>query len=122
MKKHMIKIKKYLFSVILFLLLVQYNVFSNGREYGNLFYSLSVPGSDNYDYYYGEWDEPKSRVLIDKKGNKILNLLFNEDAEILKDLYTDEPKLLIKFSYSFFCLLLFKHYFFLLVIISTAFL
>ena len=94
----MIKIKKYLFSVILFLLLVQYNVFSNGREYGNLFYSLSVPGSDNYDYYYGEWDEPKSRVLIDKKGNKILNLLFNEDAEILKDLYTDEPKLLIKFS------------------------
>ena len=93
----MIKIKKYLYSVILFLLLIQCKVFSNGSEYADLYYEITVPESKTDDYF-GDWRYYNSRVLIDKKGNIILNLLFNEEAEILKDLYTDEPKLLIKFS------------------------
>lgn len=99
MKKIFRKIKKYncfVFTII-FLIIISSNIFAKGAEYGDMYYAITVPNSQT-DEWLGEIGVQESRVLIGKKGNKICSLLPNEKAEILKDLYSDEPKLLIKYS------------------------
>lgn len=71
------------------------NIFAGGREYGDMYYEISLPGSE-YDTYDAIWSD---RLIIDKNGNKIFDMLLNEHMEILKDLYTNEPKLLLKYSF-----------------------
>ena len=97
MKKQMKIISKYIIVVFLFLIIINFQIFAKNREYGDLYYEIDVPNTEYFDYN-GVSENNTSRVIIDKKGNKILDLLFHEDMVVLKDLYTDEPKLLIKYS------------------------
>ena len=83
------------FIIFILLIFVKNNIFAEGYTYDDLYYEIVVDGiGPAPDFYEGRG----KRVIIDKNGNKILNLNSEEEMAVMKDLYTGEPKLLIKMA------------------------
>ena len=99
-KNYKINLNHNIFSLIVFiifilLIFVKNNIFAEGYTYNDLYYEIVVDGiGPAPDFYEGRG----KRVIIDKNGNKILNLNSEDQMAVMKDLYTDEPKLLVKIS------------------------